>query len=180
MITCKNCQTEPEESTEVCSVCRFPITGTEKEQGVFIAQQIMQKSDVEHSFKTLKHAQGILYFIGVIFLLWATADFVKTGFGWKFIANVLLALLFAGFGWLTLKRPKTATLIPLILVVLYCILPGLIMPEQFLSGLFTKTAIIGTLGYAYFRSVKSDKILKANPYLASVLGYDKLSKRQTK
>jgi hypothetical protein len=47
-------------------------------------------------------------------------------------------------------------------------------PLYLWNGIFWKMIILMGLGYGYFSIRKADKILKENPYLASVLRFEKI------
>jgi len=85
--------------------------------------------------------------------------------------------MFIIFGLLTFKIPKTAILIPLIIMSIYYLLMTILSPFTLLNGLLWKMIIILGLGYGYFSVRKSNKILDENEYLASTLGFNKIKNK---
>lgn len=175
MIECSNCNTEVDESTSLCNVCLYPINGTEEQKSVFIAKQVMQKSDVEWSIKSLGNSRNILFGLAIFYLIVPNLLLLRAGFSLDIVLNVLIALLFAGCGFMVYKKPKLALGVPLLLAVAYYILLLSIDPMLFMNGSLWKLIVLIGLSIGLTNVYKSDKILKENPYLASVLGYNKVS-----
>lgn len=177
MVNCKICKTDQEEDQTICRVCKYPLLGTEKEQAVYVAKQVMQKSDVLESIKQLKTARGILFGLGGVYVVMSSISYVKYNDFYSSIFNIALSLVFIGFGFLTFKRPKIALLIPLILTVLYYLVLLFINPFYLWQGVFWKLIVLIGLGYGYFGVRKSDKILSENEYLASVFGFNRIKNK---
>ncbi|WP_194766798.1 hypothetical protein [Tamlana sp. I1] len=174
MTECKNCKTERIESEEFCDLCNYPIKGTEKEQAAFIAKQIMQKSDVLQSIERLKKSRNILFLLGAFNIIVPFLPIFKISTTFEYVFSISLGLILVGFGFLTFKKPKIALFIPLSLFIIYYVILFLINPIYLFSGMIWKMIIIMGLGYGYLSVKKSDKILKENTYLASVLGFVKI------
>lgn len=174
---CKNCQSEVIESQNDCSTCQFPIGGSEKEQATFIAKQVMLKSDVEYSINSLKNAQKVLLVLGVVYLTLPNIKVFTTGLSVETVINVIISIFFFVFASLVFKRPKLALALPLIIIVSYYLVLMLIDPLLLLTGMLWKALILGGLGYGFYSVIRSDKILKENPYIASTLGYKNIAER---
>lgn len=171
MIKCKICNTEVSDELAICTVCNYPIKGTEKEQASYVAKQVIQKSEVEQSVDRLKKSRIILFALGAFYIIVPFTPLMKTNSSFTMIFSIVLGVIFLGFGFLTFKKPKIALLIPLILTVLYYFILFLISPILLFKGVLWKMIVLLGLGYGYFSVRKSDKILKENKYLASKLGF---------
>ena len=179
MVTCKICKTKVDENLAICNICDYPLQGTEKEKATYVANQIIQKSQVEESIKNLKKSRIILFLMGVYFFL---LPFVmqllykayKTDI-MNISIHMFLGIMFIGFGFLTYKKPKIALLIPLSITTIYYLVLLFINPFYIWQGVLWKIIIVMGLGYGYFSVRKSDRILKENAYLASILGFGKIS-----
>lgn len=171
MNTCKNCQSETTINEVNCMICNYPIKGTAQEQASFISTQILQKSDVEESLARLKKARTILWILGAFYIIVPFTPFFISSNGFDIGLNVIIGVLFAGFGFLTFKQPTTALLIPLILTTIYYVMLLALDPAMFVQGLVWKVIVVAGLGYGYISVKKSNKILKENPYLASLVGF---------
>lgn len=177
MESCKICNTEFKETDAECSVCSYPLKGSKQEQASFVAKQVMQKSDVEESIKRLKRSRIILFAVGVYYIIIPFTPHMSTSKTLFLIVNIALGLLFIGFGFLTFKKPKIALLIPLCLTVLYYLILLLINPLYLFQGMLWKIIVLLGIGYGYFSVSKSNKILKENKYLASVLGFGEIKNK---
>jgi len=177
MNKCKNCESVFTEGELECIVCKYPLSGTDQEKAKFIAQQIIQKSDVEESLDKLKKARIILLVLGAFNIVAPFTPLFKTGDTIILYVSLVLGALFITFGLLTFKFPKIATLVPLIVISLYYLAVLIFTPLAFFKGMLWKLIIIMGLGYGYFSVRKADKILKENPYLAFKLGYGKIGDR---
>ncbi len=173
MTECKNCKTEVLNDSPVCEICNYPIAGSESEQAEFIAKQVIQKSDVKESIERLKKARLLLFILGAFYVIGSLIPIINKG-ALSIVIGVIIGLMFIGFGLLTFKRPKQALLIPLVIIVTYYIILLLVMPEYLWRGVLWKIIVLTGLSYGYFGVRKSDKILKENKYLASLLGFNKI------
>jgi hypothetical protein len=177
MTECKICKTEVNEETTICNVCRYPLKGTGKEQASYVAKQVMQKSDVEESIGRLKNSRMILFIIGAFNIIVPFTPLINTPSSFAIIFSVVLGLVFVGFGFLTFKKPKIALIIPLSMTVLYYLILLIINPLYIWTGILWKMIILMGRGYGYFSVRKSNKILKENEYLASVLGFGEIKNK---
>jgi RNA polymerase subunit RPABC4/transcription elongation factor Spt4 len=171
MKPCKNCKTDTPAEIPVCTVCNYPIIGTEKEQAYFIAMQVIQKSDVEESIERLKKSRMVLFAIGAFYIVVPFTPLMKTELSMATMFSIILGLVFVGFAFLTYKKPVMALGIPLGITVLYYLILLLVNPMYFWTGILWKLLVLMGLGYGFFSVKKSKKILRENTYLASVLGY---------
>lgn len=173
--TCKNCGATVSENDIQCDICRYPLAGTTEQKAKFIARQVMDKSHVQESLNKLRKARNILYGVAAVYLF-ATVFYYASDFGVFVVAfSGILCVAFVGFALLTFKKPKIALLIPLILASTYYLVLFMIDPLLLWRGILWKMVVLMGLGYGYVAVLKSDRILRANPYLASVLGYSKIS-----
>lgn len=138
----------------------------------------MQKSDVEWSLKSLKNSQNVLFGLAVFYLIVPNLTIFSVGFSIDLVVNLFIALLFAGFGFMVFKKPKLALGAPLLIVVTYYVLLVSIDPMLFWQGSLWKMMVLIGLCYGLINVYKSNKILKENPYLASVLGYSYISDKK--
>ena len=143
MTECKICKTEINEDLAVCNVCKYPLKGTDKEQAIFVAKQVMQKSDVKESIERLKKSRIILFILGAFYIIVPFTPLMST--------------------------PSSVTLIFSIVLI--------INPLYLWTGILWKMIVLMGLGYGYFSVRKSDKILKENEYLASVLGFGEIKNK---
>lgn len=162
------------DETAVCTVCNYPIKGTEKEQATFIAKQVIQKSDVEESVERLKKSRTILFVIAAFYIIVPFTPLMNTTSNFDLIFSIVLGLIFLGFAFLTYKKPLIALGIPLAITVVYYLALLLINPIYLWSGILWKVIILVGLSYGFFSVKKSNKILKENTYLASVLGFGEI------
>jgi hypothetical protein len=179
MNTCKNCKTENEENVINCTLCNYPIGGTEQDQAKYIAKQVMDKSDVNDAVKRLKNARILLFLIsGYLFIGPVISMLLKGMTPILLITTILSAILgivFLIFAILSFKRPKISILIPLVSISVYYLILLILGPyEYFYKGVLWKIIILVGLGYGYFSVRKSDKVLKNNKYLASLIGFSKI------
>lgn len=177
MNNCKNCNANFNDNDVKCILCNYPLKGNNKEQAQFIAKQIIQKSDVEDSIEKLKKSRLILFLFGGFNIVATFIPFFNLTNPYQKYFSIGFGLMFIAFGFLTFKIPKTAILIPLVIVSLYYVLITIISPFTFFNGLLWKMIIIMGLGYGYFSVRKSNKILDENKYLASTLGYNKIKNK---
>lgn len=177
MVQCKNCKTEAEHGTPICTICNYPIQGTKEEQASYIANQVVQKSDVKESIEKLKTSRIILFIIGGFYILIPLTPIMKTNSSIDLTFNILLGLVFIGFGLLTYKKPIIAIGVPLGLIVFYYLILLFIDPIYVWNGILWKIIILVGLGYGFFSVRKSNKILKENKYLASVLGFGEIKNK---
>lgn len=176
MNTCKNCKTEYQAEEAVCVTCRYPLGGSEDEQAVFVANQVLQKSYVSGSIERLKKARNILFVLGVCHAVFAFVPvFSPTGIDMGL--NLFFGILFGSFGFLTYRNPKIALLVPLLFMSCYYLLLLSFQPLLFISGAIWKILILSGLGYGYFSVRKSDRILKENEYLAGLLGFNRITNK---
>lgn len=177
MEECKICKTEINDESAFCKICKYPLKGTEQEQASYISKQVMQKSDVEESIERLKKSRNILFAVGAFYIVAQFTPLMSTPSTFEMIFSLLLGMLFVGFGFLTFKKPKLALVIPLSLTILYYIVLLLINPLYLWTGILWKMIVLLGLGYGYISVKKSDKILKENEYLASVLGFNEIKNK---
>lgn len=159
-----------------CSVCRYPILGSEQQQATFIAKQITEKSDVEESMTRLQTARKILFGVAAFSLISPFTPLMPDN---PMMRALLLftGLLFIGFALLTHRKPLMALGIPLGVTLVYNLLLLLISPTLFLSGLIWKMLIILGLGFGFISVRKSNIILMKNPYLASTMGFKQIGEK---
>ncbi|PIB36843.1 hypothetical protein BFP72_16275 [Reichenbachiella sp. 5M10] len=173
---CKNCKNEVGQETALCPTCEFPIHGTEEVQGIFFSKQIRQKSDVEESIKKLKTARNILFGLGGFYVLVPFTPLMNSTSSVT-LTSAIIGVLFIGFGFFTFKKPKIALLVPLALIILYYLALLLINPGYLITGLLWKILVLMGVGYGYTSVSKANKILKENPYLASLMGFSHISNK---
>ncbi len=174
MIQCKNCKTEITEDMKTCSVCNYPIKGSEKEQVSFIAKQVIQKSAVKDAIGHLKKSRITLFILGAFYLIAPFTTLIGSKIVIIYLFSFILGLTFIGFAFLTYKKPLIAIGIPLGITIFYYFILLLINPIYLWMGFLWKILTLMGLGYGFFSVRKSNKILKKNKYLASILGFDEV------
>jgi Ca2+/Na+ antiporter len=177
MEECKICKTAINDELTVCNVCKYPLKGTNQEQASYVANHVIQKSDVEESIERLKKSRNILFAVGAFYIVVPFTPLMNAPSTFAMIISIVLGCIFVGFGFLTFKNPKMALIIPLSLTVLYYLILLIINPLYLWTGILWKMIILLGLGYGYFSVKKSDKILKENKYLASVLGFSEIKNK---
>lgn len=177
MTECKNCKNKVLDESLICEICNYPIGGSESEQAKFIAKQVIQKSDVNESIERLKKARLLLFVLGAFYVIGFLIPVINKGSTISIVISMIIGLIFIGFGLWTFKRPKPALLIPLIITILYYIILLLVEPSYLWRGVLWKIIVLSGLFYGYFSVRKSDKILKENKYLASLLGFNKIGNK---
>lgn len=184
MSKCNNCKTEAIPSEETCSICHYPISGSEKEKGVFIANQVILKSQVKEAAEGIKVVRISLFVIAGYFLLSTIialiiiGDFENIlGFSIELAIGLIISGLFIFFGFMTYKRPKAATLIPLVIVLIYYTILFFLFPKDLARGIYWKAFIVMILSFGYYRVARSNYILKKHAYIAQLLGYSRINER---
>jgi len=86
----------------------------------------------------------------------------------------VLGIIFIGFGLLSFKKPKTALLIPLVLLTSYYLFLLVLSPYHFWQGILWKTIIMVLLGYGYYSVRRADRILKKYNYISDILEEESL------
>ena len=161
---CKNCKTEYNDHDIICKNCKYPLQGERKEQASFIAKQIMHKSDVEDSVRRLKKARIILFIVSAYFFLSPFVSIVLNGLTFTNIISAIISFILG-----------IVFLIPLILTSIYYVILLFIAPyDLFWRGIMWKMIIVLGLGWSYYSVRQSDKVLRENKYLASLIGFDKI------
>nr|WP_321452590.1 hypothetical protein [uncultured Carboxylicivirga sp.] len=179
MNTCKNCKTENEVDVISCTLCNYPIGGTEQDQAKYIAKQVMDRSDVDDAVKRLKNARILLFLIAGYLFIAPILSLLMKGMSLTLLITIILSgilgIVFLVFAILSFKRPKISILIPLVSISIYYLILLILGPyEYFYKGVLWKIIILVGLGYGYFSVRKSDKVLKGNKYLASLVGFSKI------
>ena len=177
MTECKVCKTEVNKEQEICSICKYPLKGTDQEQASYLAKQVIQKSDVEESIERLKKSRNILFAVGAFYIIVPFTPLISAPSTFATIFSIVLGVIFVGFGLLTFKKPLLALVLPLSLTSLYYLILLLINPLYLWTGILWKMIVLLGLGYGYFSVRKSNKILKENPYLASTLGFGEIKNK---
>ncbi|MBB3698785.1 hypothetical protein KMW28_09620 [Flammeovirga yaeyamensis] len=169
-VICRNCKTPHRYDIENCTVCDFPIYGTDKEQSVFIAKQITQKADVKDSFRKMQLSRNLLFGIGAFNICMALFSLIiEKSFGIELFFGIALGGLFIFFSLLTKKNPLFATGGPIVLYLIYIVALTTIDSRYLTDGVIFKIAFFMILGYGFFSTIKANSILKKNPYLVSLI-----------
>ena len=156
--TCPQCKTESPVEASICPKCFFPFNGTEKEKGVFIANQIRNKSKVKnaaHGIKTAQIALTILTIFNAFTIIFATSQ-IEALIQFAFIISLLVAAI----------AVKKNPVIVLTFFGLLYILMLMIDRNLFINGLLWKAITMFTLGYGLNAVLTARKTEKLSPYLA--------------
>lgn len=172
---CNYCGANTPEST-YCQTCNYPLLGTDQEKGRFVAKQVMDESNVKDALSKMKYPRNILFVIAGINILAAIVQYQTLDLA-GIIISIVIGLMFTGFALLTMKSPKIAILIPLILILIYYTLLAVILPDYFMSGIVWKVFIVIGLSFSLYTIFDAEKILRNNPYVAKKMGFTKIGKR---
>ena len=167
---CPVCQTENDESNEHCINCNYPFSASQKERSKYIGQMIVKKSSINEANTKIKRARIVLWIIGGFFILGAVLQLFQpfTLPLLYYAPNVVLGLVFIGFGFLTFRLPIIATIIPLILITAYWVFLMSQDMTLFFKGILYKIATFVILVYAAYAAVEADRIRKENNFLRDV------------
>lgn len=158
MIICPTCKNEYDTEPKTCSECNFPFEGTEKERNLFIGKQISKKNKFSETNDKIKRARIIIWIIGVITI------------GQYFISltseiDLLIGILFVGFGFLTYSKPFIAILIPFILLILTYTFSAFIDLGLLLQGILFKIIFLFGLGYGLIMIIQTNNLKKESNFL---------------
>lgn len=166
IITCHTCKTKYEVQPEKCKKCGFPFAGTEKEKSLFIGQQILKKGSVSDTTDKIKRARIILWVIGGINILSSFLIYYSTPLQEIYIIpEIIIGLIFIGFGFFSYKKPFISILILLILLLLLYVLNAIVDPITIMQGIIFKTIFLSGLIYGLISIVQAEKIRKESEFL---------------
>jgi hypothetical protein len=157
---CSYCKININEAYDFCPNCKYPIKGTEKEQSIFIGQQILKKGTIEDANIVRKNASYILLIIGIV-------NVVSTIF-WHLQSRMhmidLIVGLFVGIVFIFLSRKARKVVyypfvIGFILLLLIYIINGLVDTKSIIDGIGLKIAYLGFLIYGFYIT-HQEKIIK--------------------
>ena len=172
---CNYCGANTPESA-YCQTCNYPLHGTDQEKGRFVAKQVMDESNVKDAINKMKYPRYILFIIGGFNVLASVIQYQSLDLA-SIIISIVIGLMFIGFALLTVKSPKIAILIPLILILIYYTLLAVFMPNYFMFGIIWKVIIVIGLSFSIYTVFDAEKILRNNPYVAKKLGFSKIGKK---
>lgn len=174
-VTCNYCKNNVEDGKLYCPVCIYPIGGSEQDQAVFVAGQVIKEDQVRDAFKDMQRARFILFGLAGLFLV--RLLFSLSNLHWIDIVFYSATIfVFAVFGAMLRLFPKVGVLIPFIIVtLLYLSQIFMYGYDGLIRGFIGKIAVMAALGYVLFSIFRADRILKENPYLSERLGMKSVS-----
>jgi hypothetical protein len=153
-VLCAACFKNITEADAFCNNCGYPLNGTDQEQRFFISERNSKEIDLDHAHKEIKKAGNILFYIAGFTLVLGSILAATSHDGQSsslFITNVVLAIIFAGLGFWSRKKPLPAIISGFALYALIIILNAVVSPLTILSGIIFKIIFIGL----FIRGVKS-------------------------
>jgi hypothetical protein len=164
---CPVCDKDYANTAENCMGCGYPFEASKKEQSKYIGQMILKKSSIQDAAVKIKRARIALWVIGGFYILGVVILYVQASALpiEYYIPNLLLGVLFVGFGFLTFRLPIISTIIPLILLTAYWVF--LISQDLglFLNGILYKIAAFSILVYALYGAIEAKNLKDKNNYL---------------
>lgn len=162
-ITCPSCKNQTPLSYDLCTYCKFPFTGTDKEKAIHIGKFISDKNILDKSEDTIQNSKNILFTIVGFNILGLVIAIMKNQYDFVgiFITSIItFIILFCGI--FLQKSPKILTLIPLIIILGFYTLTFLFNKDSFFNGIVFKLLIVGALVYNLYTLNKANKFKKAN------------------
>jgi hypothetical protein len=176
MITCKLCKTEFSEQPDTCHHCGFPFNGTREEQGKFIGQQLLKSDAVEDTGSHITKARIILFVIGGFDLLILAMSWMLIP-GYIKIIGLAIVAIFIGGGILARRYPIPSILIPLLVLLSYHTLMGIIDTRLLAQGMLWKVISLFVLSFALFSTIRAEKLKRESEFLR---GKDKHNPKENK
>jgi hypothetical protein len=168
LIKCPTCAVQYEHQPEKCDSCGFPFAGTDTDRSRFIAQQILKRGKISDTKDSIKKARTILFVIAGFNIIVPFFRYTNVQFGGIMIAiTVFIGLIFLLFGLLAKKHPMVSVLVPLVMLVFFYAVEGIVSPGTIFRGLLWKAIFIGGLGYALYNIIEAEKIKRESRHLAS-------------
>jgi len=174
MNTCRNCKSEVNKYSTICSECNFPLNATQEGQRKFIANQTNSKLTVQESIDDLKSARLVLFAIGFFHLILAMLNYMNAGDPIDLKINSVVSFIFFCLGLFSFKNPIIAILIALIILVTNYTLTLFLLPGYIFVGIIWKIIILVVLITCFIKVKKANKILKENKYIAKTLGLKRI------
>ncbi|MDO6819491.1 hypothetical protein [Zobellia sp. 1_MG-2023] len=161
-MNCPSCKKEYLESVDICSNCRYPFSGTEKEKAIHIGKFINQKGVLVDSEASIEKSQKILYGVTVINLVFLAIGFFNGTYPLLHILlNAVLIVVFLFCAYFIKKSPLMLTIIPLALLIGVYTINFIVDPNSVLRGVIMKLFILGSLIYSIYL-IKSAEGFKKN------------------
>jgi len=160
-LICPACKTKIYIQDEFCDICAFPIHGTEKEKAIHIGRFINKKGVVEDSSNALSNVQKILFAISGLYLISFLIIYSKPDSHWlDLLIYGILVGVFLLSAIVLKKSPLFFTVFPLIVLLFFYTLLGLIDSSTIYKGIALKIFIISSLLYSIFLTIKANKFKK--------------------
>ena len=107
-VVCTICNTSYALEPKVCSKCEYPFSASEKDKSTFVGQLFRKKLIIEETKDKIKRAQKILWVIGGINVLYFLVLLSLNPTLNVNVLDLLLGLVFIGFGFYASKKPFRA------------------------------------------------------------------------
>jgi len=165
-IICPVCKSNYDSPQEICKTCNFPFSGTEKEKSIFIGQQILKKGSIDDAKVSIKRARIILFLIGGFQILNGFIFYLQNpALEREVIFQLILGLIFIGFGIFVFQNPLVFVSISLGILVSIYLVSAIIDSTTLLKGISWKAVYLFGLIYSLVKILQADKIRKQNKHL---------------
>jgi len=152
-VTCENCGNVNPDNQKFCSMCSFPVGGTEQDKTQFRVVVSSRKGLLKKAQEKMKTAKIIIYVLaGIVFLQGlylglANDDFVLM------IVNLCICLLYLILAAWADKNPFGAILTAFIIYVTLIIVNAFLDPPKLFQGLLMKLFFVA----AFVKGIRSAK-----------------------
>jgi hypothetical protein len=163
-VFCAACSKKVNDEDAFCDACGYPLKGTEKEQDYFMSVRSSREIDLDDAYKKIKRAGNVLYWIagvsvivGLIGYFANKDDSARTAL---LIVNVVLAIIYAGLGLWSQKKPLTSIISGFSLYAMMVLINAIANPITIFSGIFFKIFFVGCFIKGVKSALEVDKIKK--------------------
>jgi hypothetical protein len=163
-VLCNCCFKHINESDSFCDSCGYPLMGTDQEQRYFISVRNSREIDLDDANNKIKKAGYVLYYIAgatvIMGLIAYTTTKDKETAQFTLITNVILAVIYAGLGLWSNRKPLAVIISGFSLYVLILVLNAVVSPLTIVSGIFFKIIVIGFFIRGVKSAIDAEKIKK--------------------
>lgn len=156
---CENCKAENAPTVKFCTRCGFPINGTEEEKKIFYGRLKVKQISLEECQDKIRSARNTLYVLAGLMVLGGIAMyFLDKAQGLVLLVTYLiLAAIFVGLGFWSLKKPFAAIISALVIYLTLQLIGAFADPKSLYQGIIIKVFVIIFL----FKGLKSAKDAEA-------------------
>ncbi|HYG14791.1 MAG TPA: hypothetical protein VEC12_03490 [Bacteroidia bacterium] len=143
LLTCRCCNTTVTDEEIFCPECKFPLKGTEAEQGKHIGRYIVGITEEKEAQKSINQGRYILFGAAALHVIaGVVAADKRDDNAIGFVIGVMMGIILAGLGFWSEKNPYAAFLAALIIFFSINILAFVINPASLFSGFIFKIIIV--------------------------------------